>query len=70
VKTTNKKGKKMTKPITPRELREKVNAMTKSEITTLRDELENNWSESLRPLMEILSLRCINNFGTTLINLK
>ena len=64
------KGKKMTKPITDQELRKKVNVMTKSEMITLRDELENNWSESLRPLMEVLSLGCINNFGTTLDRLE
>ncbi len=54
---------------TETQLRNKVNGMTKLEMITLRDELENNWSDSLRPIMQVLSLGCINNFGTTLINL-
>ena len=52
--------------ITQIELRNKITEMTKLEMITLRDELENNWSDSLRPLMQILSLGCINKFGTTL----
>ena len=54
---------------TQTELRNKVNEMTKVEMITLRDELENNWSDSLRPLMQVLSLGCITNFGTTLNNI-
>jgi len=55
--------------ITANELRTKVNGMTKEQFIQLRDELENNWSESLRPQMQILSLACINKFKTTLVNL-
>ena len=55
---------------TQTELRNKVNEMTKAEMISLRDELENNWSDSLRPLMQILSLGCLKNFNKTLINLK
>ena len=54
---------------TQTELRNKVNEMTKAEMISLRDELENNWSDSLRPLMHILSLGCVKKFKTTLINL-
>ena len=55
--------------MTAQELRTKVNGMTKVEFAAMRDELESNWSETLRPLMQILSLACINKFNTTLINL-
>jgi hypothetical protein len=51
------------------ELRNKVSDMTKQEFINYRDELENNWNEDLRPLMNILALACINKFGTTLVNL-
>lgn len=54
---------------TETQLRNKINEMTKVEMITLRDELENNWTNSLRPIMQVLSLGCISNFGTTLINL-
>ena len=43
--------------------------MTKQEFISYRDELENNWNETLKPLMRVLSLACINKFGTTLANL-
>ena len=52
--------------MTTLELRNKVKDMTKEDFIILRDNLENNWSEKLRPLMQILSLECINKFGTTL----
>jgi hypothetical protein len=35
----------------------------------LRDELENNWDESLRPLMDVLSLGCWNKFKTSISKL-
>jgi len=56
--------------ITQAELRSKISNMTKQEFISLRDELESNWSESLRAKMSILSLGCINKFKTTLANLK
>jgi len=56
--------------ITQAELRSKISNMTKQEFISLRDELESNWSESLRAEMSILSLGCINKFKTTLANLK
>ena len=37
---------------------------------TLRDNLVSNWDESLRPLMNTLSLACINKFKTTLNRLR
>ena len=55
--------------MTTTELRTAVKEMTKQEFINLRDELESNWSDSLRSKMQILSLACINKFGTTLINL-
>jgi len=51
---------------TPSELRNKIHGMTKLEMVNLRDELENNWDNSLRPLMQILSLGCITRFKITL----
>jgi len=56
--------------MTTTELRTAVKEMTKQEFINLRDELESNWDNSLRPKMQILSLACINKFGTTLINLN
>ena len=55
--------------MTTSELRNKINEMTKKDMASLRDELESNWNDSLRPLMQILSLGCINKYNTTLINL-
>tara|TARA_R110000851_G_scaffold27996_1_gene78382 strand:+ start:247 stop:414 length:168 start_codon:yes stop_codon:yes gene_type:complete len=55
--------------MTTLQLRNKVKEMTKQEFVNYRNELENNWSESLIPLMQILSLACINKYKTTLINL-
>ena len=51
------------------ELRVKVTNMSKSEMIELRDELEKNWNESLKPLMNVLSLGCLNKFKTTLSKL-
>ena len=51
------------------ELRSKVGQMTKPEMAILRDELESNWSETLRPLMDILALGCISKFKTTITRL-
>ena len=51
------------------ELRIKVTKMSKLEMIELRDELENNWDESLRPLMDVLSLGCWNKFKTTISKL-
>ena len=48
------------------ELRIKVTKMSKSEMIELRDELENNWDESLKPLMDVLSLGCWRKFKTSL----
>jgi len=55
--------------MTTSELRNRINEMTKKEFITMRDELENNWNESKRPLMNILSMGCINRFNTTLANI-
>ncbi len=55
--------------MTTSELRNKVEGMTKQDFINYRNELESNWDENLRPLMNILSLACINKFGTTLIKL-
>jgi hypothetical protein len=55
--------------MTTSELRNKVSQMTKEEFVTMRDQLENNWNESLREQMQVLSLGCLNKFKTTLVNL-
>jgi len=55
--------------LTATELRIKIKDMSKVEMINLRNELESNWDSSLKPLMEILSLACINKFKTTLIKL-
>ncbi len=55
--------------ITATELRNKIDGMNELEVISLRDELENNWSESLRPIMKILSLGSIKNFNKTLSSL-
>jgi|GEM_PF-5313474 len=55
--------------MTQSELRVRVGSMTKTEMISLRDHLETNWSDSFRPLMDILSLGCINKFKTTLSRL-
>lgn len=56
--------------MTTTELRNNASEMTKQQFINLRDKMENNWSETLRPSMQVLSLACINKFGTTLSNLK
>jgi hypothetical protein len=56
--------------MTTSELRNKINEMTKEQFISMRDELENNWDESKRPFMQILSIGCINRFQTTLSKLK
>ena len=43
--------------------------MSKLEMIELRDELENNWDEDLRPLMDVLSLGCWNKFKTSISKL-
>ena len=55
---------------TQAELRVKVNEMTKHEFIALRDELESNWSESYRPLMNLLSLTSIIKFNIVLSSLE
>ena len=55
--------------ITATQLRNEVMTMTLKEIISLRDELENNWSNTLRPVMNVLSLACIKRFNKTLSNL-
>ena len=55
--------------MTTTELRIRIAEMTKQDFINYRDELESNWNESLRPQMQMLSLACINKFGTTLVNL-
>tara|TARA_R110001632_G_scaffold14448_2_gene48711 strand:- start:459 stop:626 length:168 start_codon:yes stop_codon:yes gene_type:complete len=55
--------------MTQSELRVRVGSMTKTEMISLRDQMEINWSDSLRPLMDILSLGCVNKFKTTLSRL-
>jgi hypothetical protein len=59
-----------TNAMTQVELRIKVATMTSQEFIGYRDELESNWSEVKRPLMQILSLACINRFGMTLVGLE
>jgi hypothetical protein len=54
---------------TAEELRVAVKGMTKEEMIILRDKLESNWSNNLRPIMQILSLGCINKFNVTLVSL-
>jgi hypothetical protein len=51
-------------------LRESVHTMTKLQFIQLRDDLEANWDDSYRGLMQVLSLSCINRFRTTLIKLN
>ena len=51
------------------ELRAIVKNMTKQEMILLRDNMESDWNNSLRPLMNILSLGCINKFNTTISEL-
>jgi hypothetical protein len=55
---------------TEAQLRVKVSEMTKHEFIALRDELESNWSESYRPLMNLLSLTSIIKFNTVLTKLN
>lgn len=55
--------------ITASELRQNINTMTRIEIADMRDQLESNWSESLRPLMLILSFRSLEKFKTKLIEM-
>lgn len=47
-------------------LRKGIRNMSKDEMISLRDHMERNWTDSLRPLMDILSLGCINKFKTTI----
>jgi hypothetical protein len=61
---------KTNNPMTQVELRIKVATMTSQEFIGYRDELESNWSEVKRPLMQILSLACIKRFGMTLVGLE
>jgi hypothetical protein len=55
--------------ITVTQLRDKVSTMTINEMVNLRDELEGNWSNELRPAMNVLSLACIKRFNKTLSSL-
>ncbi len=55
--------------ITVTELRYKVATMTIKEMVNLRNELETNWSNELRPAMNVLSLACIKRFNKTLSSL-
>jgi len=55
---------------TEAELRVKISEMTKHEFIALRDELESNWSESYRTLMNLLSLKSITRFNTILSSLE
>jgi len=55
---------------TQAELRVKVSEMTKHEFIALRNELESNWSESYRPLMNLLSLTSIIKFNIVLSSLE
>ena len=52
------------------ELRNKIATMTKNEMVELRDFMESRWSEKMREAMQVLSLGCINKFGTTISNLE
>ena len=52
------------------ELRNKVSGMTKAEMVELRDFMEARWTEKMRESMQVLSLACINKFGTTLSTLE
>ncbi len=54
---------------TATQLRNEVMTMTLQEITNLRDELESNWSNELRDVMNVLSLACIKRFNKTLSNI-
>ena len=51
-------------------LRTSVYTMTKGQFIQLRDDLEANWDDQYRGLIMVLSLACINKFGTTLILLN
>ena len=55
--------------MTATQLRNEITTMTLQEIINLRDELERNWSNELRPLMNVLSLGCIKRFNKTLSNI-
>ncbi|MGI9554398.1 MAG: hypothetical protein ACR2M6_00365 [Vampirovibrionia bacterium] len=65
----NNKTRDMNIP-TEAELRVKVSEMTKHEFIALRDELESNWSESYRPIMNLLSLTSIIKFNIVLSSLE
>ena len=52
--------------ITATELRRKAMTITLDEMINLRNELECNWSNELRPIMSVLSLACIKRFNKTL----
>ena len=55
--------------ISETQLRSTVMVMSKNEMISLRDQIESNWTNSLRPLMNILSLGCIKKFNTTISKL-
>ena len=55
--------------MTATQLRNEVTTMTLEEIINLRDKLEANWSNELRPVMNVLSLACIKRFNKTLSNI-
>lgn len=59
----------MTTQLTESQLRNQLESMTIEQMIELRDSLENNWNESLRPLMMILSKGCYNKFGKLISSL-
>jgi len=42
----------------------------KNEIIAERDRMEANWSDSMRPRMQALSMISVRKFGVTISNLK
>ena len=52
------------------ELRNKAKSMTKVEMIEMRDFMEARWNEKMREAMQVLSMACINKFGTTLSTLE
>ena len=54
---------------TEMEIRVKLNSMTKEEFANVRDILESNWSEKLRPTMQVLSFGCLTRFKIKLSEL-
>ena len=55
--------------MTKKELRVKVPTMTISEMKSLRNEIEKNYTDNDRIKIQILSLACINKFKKTLSSL-